>query len=173
MLQNNFDQLLVFNHLLFRHFIQEVNEIWYPWRASINLLRYQILLALCTKCPNNEQRKITVWSKLYDITSWLTIWAHIITSQLEYKAILMLRWMVKGVNQMVNIWNIRLVFQADMPITLTLKGKKKKWKVQTGTHWVIVLSLEKMYPYDCFVVIIKDCSAIVCVWILGLEEVYM
>ena len=60
MLQNNFDQPLTFILLLFRHFVQEVNEIWYPGRASINLLRYQILLASCTKWPNNERLKISV-----------------------------------------------------------------------------------------------------------------
>ena len=37
-LQNNVPQTLLFNHLLFRNFVQEVNAIWYPGRAIIKLL---------------------------------------------------------------------------------------------------------------------------------------
>ena len=52
-LQNYFDQL--------RHnFVQEVSEIWYPGRAIINLLSYQILFAFCTKWWNDEQLKVSV-----------------------------------------------------------------------------------------------------------------
>ena len=37
-------------HSIFHHFIQKVNEIWYPGRAAIiHLLGYHISLASCTK----------------------------------------------------------------------------------------------------------------------------
>ena len=55
--------LLIFNCLLFHHFVQEVNEIWSPWWAIINLLTYQILLASCAK--RAKYQAISVWSKLF------------------------------------------------------------------------------------------------------------
>ena len=45
----NFDQTLTFNRSPFHHFVQKVNEIWYPGRAIIKPLRYQISLTSCTK----------------------------------------------------------------------------------------------------------------------------
>ena len=48
-LQNNFYEILSFNLSPFNHFVQEVNEIWYPGRAIVRLLRYQISLTSCTK----------------------------------------------------------------------------------------------------------------------------
>ena len=44
-----FGQTLNFNHLLYRHFVEEVNEIWHPQRAIINHLRYQIVLYKMTE----------------------------------------------------------------------------------------------------------------------------
>ena len=54
-LQSNLDQKLTFNHSSFHHIVQEVNEIWYPGRAIINLLRYQMSLTSCTEwwMPSN------------------------------------------------------------------------------------------------------------------------
>ena len=47
-LQNNFDQMLMFNCALFNHFVQEVNEIWYPGRGIIiTLVGYEILFTSC------------------------------------------------------------------------------------------------------------------------------
>ena len=55
-----------FNQMLFCHFVQKVNEIWYPGRAVIiKLLRYQIPLTSCTKWWNDEWLKVSVWSKLF------------------------------------------------------------------------------------------------------------
>ena len=63
--RDTFPQMLTFNRSPFRHFVQEVNEIWYPGRAIINLLRYQILLTCCTKWWYSKQLKISVSSKLF------------------------------------------------------------------------------------------------------------
>jgi len=40
--QNNIRQMLAYNRSLFGHFVKEANKIWYPGRAIIMLLRYQI-----------------------------------------------------------------------------------------------------------------------------------
>ena len=60
---DNFDQLL---NSPFHHFVQEVNEIWYPGRAVIKLLRYQISLTSCTKWRNDKGLNV---SKLFCGTS--------------------------------------------------------------------------------------------------------
>ena len=44
--QNYYDQTLTFNRSSFRHFVQEVNEIWYPRRGIIKLVGYQISLCI-------------------------------------------------------------------------------------------------------------------------------
>ena len=44
-LQNNFDQMLTFDHSSFHHFVQEVNEIWYLRRLILALPGYQMSLA--------------------------------------------------------------------------------------------------------------------------------
>ena len=38
--QDNLDHTLTFNHSSFCYIVQEVNEIWYPGRATIKFLRY-------------------------------------------------------------------------------------------------------------------------------------
>ena len=63
--QNNFDQTLTFNHLPFGHFVQQVNEIWYPGRAIIVLLRYWILLTFFAKWKNGDSLNVSIWSKLF------------------------------------------------------------------------------------------------------------
>ena len=57
--------MIQFSRLPFHYFVQEVNEIWYPGRTIINLLRYQILLTSCTKWWYTNQLKICVSSKLF------------------------------------------------------------------------------------------------------------
>ena len=54
--QISFNEMLTFNLLPFRHFLQEVNEIWYPGRAitCIKLLRYKISLSSRTKYRNDK-----------------------------------------------------------------------------------------------------------------------
>ena len=64
---NNFDQTLIFSHSPFHHLVQEVNEIWYPWRASINLLRYQISSTSCTRWWNGKWLHVRFWSKLFSM----------------------------------------------------------------------------------------------------------
>ena len=49
-----------FNHSSFHHFVQEVNEIWYPGRDIIKLLRYQISLISCTKWQNDDQLNVGI-----------------------------------------------------------------------------------------------------------------
>ena len=39
--------MLTFNSSPFDHFVQAVNEIWYPGRAIIMCLRYSMLLSYC------------------------------------------------------------------------------------------------------------------------------
>ena len=53
-LKNDFDQTLAFNCLPFNHFVQEVNVIWYPGSAIINLLRDLISLTSYTKWRNGK-----------------------------------------------------------------------------------------------------------------------
>ena len=45
----NVDQTITFNCSPFSHFVQEVNEIWYPGIAVVTFLRYQILLTFYAK----------------------------------------------------------------------------------------------------------------------------
>ena len=52
--QNNFDQMLIFNHSPFHQFAQEVNALRYPGSDSTNLLRYQISLTYCIKWWNDK-----------------------------------------------------------------------------------------------------------------------
>ena len=39
---NNFEQMLIFNHSIFSHFVQNVNDIWYAGRQVNVPPRYQI-----------------------------------------------------------------------------------------------------------------------------------
>ena len=48
------DHLEVNKVILVFAFVQEVNEIWYPGRSIIRLLRYQISVTSCTKWLNNK-----------------------------------------------------------------------------------------------------------------------
>ena len=57
--------MLAFNCSPFHHSVQEVNEIWYPGRAIIRLPSYQISLTSCTKWRNDDQLKVSIWSKLF------------------------------------------------------------------------------------------------------------
>ena len=64
MYQDNYDpicenitcgaHMLIFNHLLFGHFVLEDNKIWYLEGALTGLPRYKISLASCSKWPNSE-----------------------------------------------------------------------------------------------------------------------
>ena len=62
---NDSDQTLTISRLLFHYFVQEANEIWYPGRAVIKLLRYQISLTSCTKWRNDEWLNVSVWSNYF------------------------------------------------------------------------------------------------------------
>ena len=44
---------------MFCHFVYAVNEIWYPGRATIDRLRYQIVLAY-TKWENSQHLKLSL-----------------------------------------------------------------------------------------------------------------
>ena len=46
---NNFEQTIIFKHMLFGHFTQESNYIWYLGEALTGLPGYQISLASCAK----------------------------------------------------------------------------------------------------------------------------
>ena len=61
---NNFEQTFTFQHLLFGHFIQEVNYIWYLGGALSHLPAYHISLVSCVKWPNSECLKVSICSKL-------------------------------------------------------------------------------------------------------------
>ena len=56
--RDTFDQMLTFNRSPFHHCVPDVNDVWYPGRAIIKLLRYQILLASCTKWINSKQLNV-------------------------------------------------------------------------------------------------------------------
>ena len=63
-----FNQMLTFNSFFFA---QEMYEIWYPGCAIIKVIRYQIMLANCTKWPI-VRIKIN-----YLMKSSLKIWLHV------------------------------------------------------------------------------------------------